>query len=168
MGGMKTLVLLFAPALFAATPTVDDARKFLDQAEKNLLTLSTEASRADWVRANFITFDTESISALADERQIAESVRLAKGATRFDSLKLPPDIARKMTLLKVGLVLAAPSNPAESAEVTQLGAGLEGLYGKGKYCRGGSAKCLDIEDITRIMANSTDAKELLDAWTGWH
>jgi len=168
MGGMKTLVLLFAPALFAATPTVDDARKFLDQAEKNLLTLSTEASRADWVRANFITFDTESISALADERQIAESVRLAKGATRFDGLKLPADMARKMTLLKVGLVLAAPSNPAESAEVTQLGAGLEGLYGKGKYCPGGSAKCMDIEDITRIMATSTDAKELLDAWTGWH
>jgi len=167
---MKWTLLLFAPACLAiaAPPTVADARKFLNDAEKKLLDLSTDAGRADWVRANFITFDTETISAQADERQIAESVRLAKAATRFDALKLPPDMARKMTLLKTGLVLAAPSDPAESAEVTQLAARLEGLYGKGKYCPGGSDKCLDIDEITRIMANSTNAKQLLEAWEGWH
>jgi peptidyl-dipeptidase A len=73
-----------------------------------------------------------------------------------------------MMLLKLGLTLAAPSDPKLSAEVTQLGAKLQGMYGKGKYCPGGDRKCLDIEDITRILANSTDASELLDAWSGWH
>jgi peptidyl-dipeptidase A len=165
---MKTLILLLAPVVFAATPTVDDARKFLDDAEKKLLALTTEASHADWLRSNFITFDSETLSALADERQIAEAVRLAKGATQFDRVKLPPDMARKMMLLKVGLTLAAPSDPAESGEVTRLGAELEGMYGKGKYCPGAGAKCLDIEDITKIMAASTNAQELLNAWKGWH
>jgi peptidyl-dipeptidase A len=45
---------------------------------------------------------------------------------------------------------------------------LEGTYGKGKWCPPGKDKCLDIEDITRVMANSRDPKELRDAWVGWH
>src|SRR5579871_2125635 len=169
MGDMKKLWLLVTvlPA-FAAPPTVQDAKKFLDEAESKLLVLSTEASHADWIRENFITFDTEALSATADERAIAEGVRLAKGATRFDRVKLPPDMARKMLLLKLGLTLAAPSDPKESAEVTQLAAKLDGEYGKGKYCPDDKKPCLDVEGVTRILANSTDAKEQLDAWTGWH
>ncbi|HWZ33694.1 MAG TPA: M2 family metallopeptidase [Bryobacteraceae bacterium] len=159
---MRWIALLMAPALFG-----QDARKFLDDAEKNLLRLSTEAAQADWIRANFITYDSEMLSAVEDERAIAEGVRLAKGATKFDRVKLPPDMARKMMLLKLGLTLAAPSNAEESAEVTRLAASLEGTYGKGKYCDE-SKKCFDVEDVTRIMANSTDQKELLEAWTGWH
>src|SRR5581483_3897256 len=116
----------------------------------------------------FITHDSEALSAVVDERQIAEGVRLAKAATKYDHVKLPPDQARKMMLLKLGLTLAAPSDPAASAEVTQLAAKLDGVYGKGKYCPDDKKPCLDIEGITRIMANSMDAKELLAAWTGWH
>jgi peptidyl-dipeptidase A len=164
---MVKLLLLLASAAFAATPTVEDARKFLDDAEKNLLVLSVESGRADWVRANFITYDSEILSAAADERAIAEGVRLAKGATRFDDVKLPADMARKMMVLKLGLVLATPADPALSEEVTRLGASLEGAYGKGKWCPAQN-ECRDIEDITRIMANSTNSKDLLNAWNGWH
>jgi peptidyl-dipeptidase A len=175
---MKTPVLLaLVPACVSlaltgcattATPTVDDAKKFLDDAEAKSLVLGVESNRADWVSANFITFDTESLSATADERSIAEGVRLAKGATRFDALKLPDDMRRKMMLLKVGLTLAAPADPKLSAEVTRIGASLEGTYGKGKWCPPGGKPCMDIEDITRVMASSTNAKEVLDAWRGWH
>ena len=165
---MTKLLWLVASAAFAATPSVDDARKFLDEAEKNLLKLSVESNHADWIRANFITYDSEIISAAADEREIAEAVRLAKGATRFDHVKLPADMARKMMLLKLGLVLAAPSDPAESEEVTRLGASLEGDLRKGQIVSARRRACMDIEGITRIMANSTNAQELLDAWNGWH
>src|SRR5438874_275018 len=167
MASMRTLVLLAAPVLFAASPTVQEAKKFLDDAETKLMALSVEASRAGWVQENFITDDTEALAALANERQISENVRLAKAATRFDRVKLPPEMARKMQLLKLGLTLATPSDPAESAEATRLAAALDGAYGKGKYCRP-DGKCLDVNDITRAMANSTDAAELLDVWRGWH
>jgi peptidyl-dipeptidase A len=171
---MKRLSLLAAPLLLASAlsaQTVQDAKKFLDDAEKKLFDLSLEASQASWIQSTYITDDTEAVAARANERMIAESVRLAKGATRFDKLQLPPDMARKMKILKIGLTLAAPSDPAESIEVTRLAASLEGTYGKGKYCpedQNGKAKpCMDIEAITRIMANSTDPVELLDAWRGW-
>ena len=164
---MRKLFLLAASVAFAAAPTVDDARKFLGDAEKNLLILNVESNRADWVRANFITYDSEILSAAADQRAIDEGVRLAKGATRFDGVKLPADMARKMMVLKLGLVLATPADPALSEEVTRLGASLEGAYGKGKWCPAQN-ECRDIEDITRIMANSTNPKDLLNAWNGWH
>jgi peptidyl-dipeptidase A len=161
------------------TATVEDAKKFLDDAEAKSLALGTEANHADWIHSNFITFDSEVLAAAADERAIAEGVRLAKGAVRFDGLKLPPDMARKMMLLKLGLTLAAPSDPALSAEVTRLGTSLEGTYGKGKWCpdnnitknsnkNAGKKDCLDVEDITRLMASGNNAAELLDAWRGWH
>ena len=99
---MKLLLFLLAPVLFAAQPTLQEARKFLDEAEPRIDKLNIEASRAGWVQENFITDDTEALAALANERAIAEAVRLAKAATRFDKLKLPPDMARKMMLLKNG------------------------------------------------------------------
>ena len=117
---MRTLSYCAAPflcvsLLFGAQPTVQDAKKFLDDADKKLFDLSLESSQASWVQSTYITDDSEAVAAKAAERAIAESVRLAKGAVRFDHVKLPPDMARKMMLLKNGLVLAAPANPAESA-----------------------------------------------------
>ena len=120
MTGMKLMVLFLPMLAFAATPTIEDARKFLAEAEDKLLVLSNEANRAGWVQENFITFDTEGIAALANQKAIDEGVRLAKESTRFDGLKLPPEMARKILMLKLGLTLATPSNPKESAEVTQL------------------------------------------------
>ena len=164
---MSAGLAVFAAGLFAAVPTVQEAKKFLDDAEKKLFVLGYEAGQASWVQSTYITDDTESIAAKASERAIAESVRLAKAATRFDGLKLPADMARKMMLLKIGLTLAAPKDPAESAEVTRLASSLEGAYGKGKYCPAAGKPCLDIEAVTRIMASSTNPAELLDAWRGW-
>src|SRR3954453_12289116 len=103
---MRWIALFIAPALFA-----QDAKKFLEDAEQKLMKLNLEASHADWIRANFITYDSEVLSAAADERAISEGVRLAKGAAKFDKTKLPPDMARKILLLKNGLVLATPANP---------------------------------------------------------
>src|SRR6478672_8347266 len=133
-------------------PTVAEAKAFLEEAESRLLALATDAGRAAWVQSTFITEDTEILAAQANERSIAASVAYAKKATRFDGLKLPADLARKMKLLKLSLITAA----------------MEGAYGKGKYCPPGKDKCLDLEDITRIMATSRDPAELLDVWRGWH
>ena len=170
--GVALMSLLTSSLAFAAQPTVADAKKFLDDAEKRLFDLSWEASQAQWIQSTYITDDSEAVAARANERFISEGVRLAKAAKQFDGLKLSADMARKMMLLKAGLVLAAPSNAAESAEVTRLASSLEGTYGKGKYCPedvGGKAKpCLDIEAVTRVLANSNDPAAQLEAWRGWH
>ena len=158
-------------------PTVEEARAFVESAEQRLLDLSTKAGRAAWVQANFITDDTERIASDLNKDLIAAAMELAKAATRFDGLTLPPELARKMKLIKLApLPLPAPSDPKLQTELAQTAAGLEAAYGKGKYCRGAAAgapadeskDCLDVGAITRIMAESRKYDELLDVWTGWH
>ncbi len=149
-------------------PTVAEAEAFIKNAEAKLLELSVTAARADWVKATYITDDTEILAAQADEHAIAAQVEFAKQATRFDGLKLPPDLARKMLILKISLVLPTPADPHQSAEITEIASRMEGTYGKGKWCPPGKDKCLDIEDLTRLMATSRDPNELRDAWAGWH
>ena len=63
-----------------ARPTPEEAVKFVEAAEKRLLALTVESSRAGWVQANFITQDTEALSALASERLITATAELAKRA----------------------------------------------------------------------------------------
>jgi peptidyl-dipeptidase A len=156
-----------AAASTPTPPTTESARKFVAEAEQNLLKLWIDASRADWVKSTFITDDTEILAALANEKSISAGVAYAKQAARFDGLSLDAETARKLKLLKLSLTVAAPADPAEAAELTRLGAAMEGMYGKGKYCPE-KDKCLDLEEITKIMATSRDAKQLLDVWAGWH
>lgn len=166
---VSALMVSCCAAAPAKPPTVPEARAFLAEVERTLLDLSTFSGRAEWIKSTYITEDTEAVAARADERTIAAAVAFAKRATRFDKLALPPDLARKMKLLKLSLTLATPADPKESAEVTGIASAMEGAYGRGKYCPGGdTSKCLDLEEITRIMATSRDANQLLDVWRGWH
>ena len=135
----------------------------------HLLALANEAGQAAWVQSNFITEDTEALAAKANERAIAAQVQYAKQAARFDNAKLPEDVRRKLLLLKLSMTLPTPSDPREAAEATRLASGLEGAYGRGKYCPGGDqSKCMSIDDVSKTMAGSRDARQLLEVWNGWH
>ena len=149
-----------------ATP--EAARAFIDDAEQKLLTLGVDAARADWVKSTYITDDTEELSAKLDERAIAATVDYAKQSTRFDGLNLDPVTARKIKLLKLSLTIATPDDPKESEELTRITSGMEGTYGKGKYCPEGPKSCKDLDTLNNIMRDSRDPKQLLDVWTGWH
>jgi len=152
-----------------AVPTVTEARAFVDAAEKRLLDLWTKAGRAEWVQQNFITDDTERIAADADQAVNAATTELAAQATRFDKLKLPEALARKLKLLKLSLDLPAPRNTAEQAELAQIATSLQSDYGKGQWCpEGQKAKCLALPDMERLMAENRDPNELLRVWRGWH
>jgi len=156
-----------SPKPGAKTATSEEARAFVDEAEARLLELSNESNRADWVKSTYITDDTEVLAAQANQRAISATVSYAKAATRFDGLRLPEDVARKLKLLKLALTLPAPSNPQDAEELTRIVAGMEGTYGKGKWCRTAN-DCLDINALERILAESRDPRELRDAWVGWH
>src|SRR5277367_6577177 len=156
-------------------PTLAEARAFIDRAQSRLLELSVQQGRADWVKSTYITDDTEILAAKADEDLIAATMQLAKESTRFSHLKMPADMARQFQLLRLSLTLAAPSNPKEAQELTQIATRMEGIYGSGKYCpASGSASsasadpCLDLDQLSDILRTSTDPVKLLDAWRGWH
>ncbi|HZN11384.1 MAG TPA: M2 family metallopeptidase [Blastocatellia bacterium] len=157
------------PAGTGGGASVTETEKFIADAQQKLLGLSIKAGRADWVKSNFITTDTETIAAAANEEYIAKVTELAEFSRRFDGLELPPDTARKLKLLKLALTLPAPSNPAEREELTKIAASMEGDYGKGKYCpEGAQGKCLSLGDLEEILASSRDPEELKRIWLGWH
>ena len=153
-----------------AAPSADEARAFLREANDTILQLSNEASQAGWVQNTYITVDTEAIAARANAAFMTAVTRFAKDASRFDNVDLPADERRQLTLLKNALTMAAPADPTEAEELAQLVASMEGIYGRGKYCEDGESgdACLDIEEITEILAKDRDPARLRDVWEGWH
>ncbi len=147
----------------------EEADKFLADAEKRLLDLNIKAGRADWVKSTFITEDTETLAAEANENLIAATTELAEQARRYENLDLSPEAKRKLKLLKLALTLPAPKDPALRGELTKIAASMEGEYGKGKYCPDGDkGKCLSLPDLEQIIGSSRNPEELKNAWVGWH
>jgi peptidyl-dipeptidase A len=149
--------------------TADEAGKFLTDSEKRLLDLAIKASQADWVKSTYVTDDTESLAAAANENLIGATTELAEQGRRFESLNLSPEAKRKLLLLKLSLTLPAPKDPTERAELTKIAASMEGDYGKGKYCPDGDkGKCYSLPELEQILATSRDPEELKRVWVGWH
>jgi len=150
--------------------TADEARAFLKEANETILRLSNEANQAGWVQNTFITVDTEAINARASEAFMTAVTNYAKQSTRFDNVELNADERRQLTVLKNAMTMAAPADQKEAAELAQLVASMEGIYGRGKFCPDGEdeAACLDIEEITQILAENRDPARLREVWEGWH
>jgi peptidyl-dipeptidase A len=151
-------------------PTPAAAKAFLDNANATTLKLGIEQSQAGWVQQTYITDDTEAIASRANQAANEAGARFAKESTTYDRVDVPADERRQLNLLKVSLVLATPSDPKESDELSKLMARLQSAYGKGKWCPDPSKPdtCKNIDDVTRIMAVPGDEKALRSAWEGWH
>jgi peptidyl-dipeptidase A len=154
----------------SATVTAKDADTFLADANQTLLRLGIEEQRASWVAENFITTDTEALSARANQLLTEAAARLAKEAVKYDHVDVSPESRRQLQLLKIALTVATPANAKESEELTRIMASLEATYGRGKWCKDASkpASCLDVNAVTNVMAASRNPAELRDAWEGWH
>jgi peptidyl-dipeptidase A len=152
------------------TPTAADAKKFIDDVNDTAFKLTLESSQAGWISETFINDDTSSLNARANQRLIDKMAQYAKDAVKFDKVDVPADIRRQLNILKVGLVMATPSDPRLGEELTKIAADLDGMYGKGKWCEDPKKpdSCLDIEKITDIMRDSRDEKKLRQVWEGWH
>jgi peptidyl-dipeptidase A len=161
-------VLLFAAgpaATQAPKPTAADAKAFVARAEAEAAAMNQVANRASWVRANFITPDTEWLEAKVNGEQKELFVRLAKEAAKYDGAAVDPVTARKLLLLKLYLSLPAPDRAGAAAEVAELTTKLDSIYSTGKFAYGG--KALTLNDAEDILAHSRDPAELKAIWEGW-
>ena len=84
-----SLFLIVIGAQAASKPTVADAEQFMNQAEARLNDIEVKAARASWVQENFITDDTEALSADGQDQLTAATTELIEQAKRFDGLQLP-------------------------------------------------------------------------------
>ncbi|MFL5446376.1 MAG: M2 family metallopeptidase [Myxococcales bacterium] len=155
-----------APASADAASDPASAKEFVSKTNDDLQRLTTRSNAAEWIKSTYITEDTERLAADANEVLLGYNAAAVKTAARWNGAKLDAETARMLYLLRTGSSLAAPADPRRRLELTTLAARLEGLYGKGKYCKGG--KCRDLEELSDVIGKSRDPKELLDTWTGWH
>ena len=154
----------------SGVPTLQEARQFIDHVNQRLEELSTNAGRAAWVQATYITDDTEMLAADYNEQLIAETTRFIHQAQRFKNLQMPPELRRQFELLDLSLTMPAPDNAKEREELTQIASKLEGSYGSGKYCpKSGpyEGKCLGQSDMEEAFATTRDPDVLKDLWVGW-
>ncbi|TQK08116.1 M2 family metallopeptidase [Herbaspirillum sp. SJZ107] len=173
---------LFAGAAFAlpavaatraaAKPTVAEAERFILDAEQRLERLGLDAQRAEWVAENFITLDTETMTAQSNEQFLTLSGEVALQARRFKDLKLPQASARKLLLMQRTLMLP---EAADRSSYARLAAGMTGAYGKAKYCppapaAAGAARpaCMPLGELEKVLATSRDPARLKEVWLGWH
>ena len=174
---MKRLASLFATtaALMAApafagndgAPGAEDASAFVRQAEAELLEKSSKAGRADWVYNNFITEDTAAISAEANA-EFTEAIvdNAVKAAGYADVAGLDKETARKLTMLRTGIVTPAPTQAGAAEQVSALTTRMQGLYGKGQGMLDG--KPISGSDIEEKMGTVRDPAQLKEMWVSWH
>ena len=104
--------------------------------------LLAENERMAWVYSNFITPDTEMLAALTNKNFTAKQVELAIDAAKYAEIQgLDDDTVRKLNILRSGLTIPAPNDAAKTAEQSEIGAKLGGMYGKGEYCSLNICRC---------------------------
>ncbi len=147
--------------------TAADAEAFVAQAEKELAAHSVLFNRAEWINLTYITEDTDALAAEFGARGTQLSVRLAKGAAKFDAVKgLSTDLRRKLNFLKQRIVLPAPEKPGAAEELNVIATRLQSQYGKGKGTLDG--KPINGSDIEEAMGKLRDAEKLKEMWISWH
>ena len=169
---------LFAAPAYSATkaasskgkPTVAEAERFVAESEKKLDQLGLDAGRAEWVAENFITLDTETLTAQANEQYLTVSGDIALKARRYNGLKVSEASARKLMLMQQSLML---ENADDRGAYARLAASMTGAYGKAKYCpaaAAGAAKpdCMPLGELEKVLATSHDPARLKEVWLGWH
>jgi len=168
LAATAVVLFAFAPAAGAqgAKPTPAQAKAFVDKAEADLAAFNQYVAKAAWVRATYITEDTQWLEAKATAEQNELTARYAREAARYDGVAVDPVTARKLKLLKLFLVSPAPDRPGAAAELATIATRLDSTFSSGKFQYGG--KTLTLNDAEDILARSRDPAELKAVWEGWH
>ena len=148
--------------------TPEGAQEFIAAAEKDLFDYTVDAARVGWVNATYITEDTDALAAQIGAVGTEKSVRYALEAAKFAKVEgLDPLVARKLDMLRNGIVLPAPTTHGAADELNALATGLASQYGKGKGALDG--KPISGSDIEAEMGelNHTPA-QYAEMWTSWH
>ena len=148
-----------------ATP--EGARAFIAEVEKDLFDLSVIGGRAQWVNATYINDDTDALAAYFGTIGTEKGVKYATQAAQYSKVQgLDPDTARKLNILRGGLVLAAPTTPGAAAELNNLTTRLQSTYGKGRATHKG--KVITGDDAEALMGDLRNPAELKEIWQSWH
>ena len=155
-----------AAAAFPMTP--QGAAEFIAAVEKDLYDFSLEASRVFWINATYINEDTDALAARYGTIGTEKAVDYALAAARYAEVPgLDPVVARKLDILRNGIVLPAPTAPGAAEELNLIATDLASQYAKGKgTLRGQPINGSDIEAEMGELDHTP--AEYAEMWTSWH
>ena len=171
-GAATTTTATPAATGVASEPPPDEtADQFIARVNAEFEAAYREQTAAQWLASTYINDDSQLVSSKANERGLAMLGRFIEQAKRFDGQQMSPATARAIQLLKLGVTLPPPKDPAHLAELTAVATKLEGMYGAGKYCKDDKdeSTCRDIGQLSDVLADpDASYEDKLDAWNGWH
>ena len=155
-----------AAADYPMTP--DGAARFVAAAEKDLFDASVDNARINWVNYTYITEDTDALVAQSNAAITEKQVDYAVEAAKYARVQgLDADVARKLGILRQGIVLPAPTTPGAADELSAITTRLSSTYGKGKGALDG--KPINGSDIEAEMGNLDHTPaEYAEMWESWH
>jgi len=167
-----SLLTIASAAMAKGKDGKETADEFVARVNAEMRADYVENTAAQWLSETYINDDSATIASKANERALIKLGEYVEQSRRFNGQTMSADSSRALQLLRLGITVPPPKNPAHLAELTQLGTRLDGAYGAGKFCpdANNSATCEDIGQIEDILADTAHKSydEQLTAWQGWH
>ncbi|MBY6013938.1 M2 family metallopeptidase [Qipengyuania gaetbuli] len=144
------------------------AAAWVAMVEKDLFDFSVEFGRVSWINSTYIMHDSDALAAKYGAVATEKSVAYANKAAEYARVAgLDPEVARKLDILRNGIVMPAPVRDGAATELNEIATSLNSQYGKGKGTLNG--KEISGSDIEAEMGNpERTPAELAEMWTSWH
>ncbi|QIG55240.1 M2 family metallopeptidase [Altererythrobacter sp. BO-6] len=148
--------------------TPEGAAAWVAMVEKDLFDFGKENAQVAWINSTYITYDSDALAAKYGAIGTEKSVAYANEAARFATVQgLDPEVARKLDILRTGIVMPAPVREGAATELNELATRLNSAYGKGKGTLNGQE--INGSDIEAEMGNlERSPAELAEMWASWH
>ena len=148
--------------------TPQDAKNWVEAVEADLNTFSKESAHVAWLNATNLNHDSNTLAAKYGAEGTLKSVAYANEAAKYARIEgLDPEIARKLNMLRNGIVMPAPTRDGAAEELSGIATKLGSSYGKGRGTLNGEE--INGSDIEAEMGNlERTPAELAEMWTSWH
>ena len=144
------------------------AAAWVDMVEKDLFDFGVEYARVAWLNSTYIVHDSDMLAAKYGAEATQKSVANANKAAEYARVAgLNPEVARKLDILRNGIVMPAPVRDGAATELSDIATRLGSAYGKGKGTLNGEE--INGSDIEAEMGNlERSPEELAEMWASWH
>ena len=148
--------------------TPQGAADWVAMVEKDMFDFSVEYARVEWINNTYIMHDSNQLAAKYGAEATEKSVTYANKAAEYAQVEgLDPDVARKLDILRNGIVMPAPVRDGAATELAAISTNLGAMYGKGRGTLNGEE--INGSDIEAEMGNlDRSPEELAEMWASWH
>ena len=155
-----------ATSAYPMTP--QGAANWVAMVEQDMFDFSVEYGRVLWLNNTYIVHDSNQLAAKYGAQATEKSVTYANEAAQYARVAgLDPEVARKLDILRNGIVMPAPVRDGAATELNEIATKLGAAYGQGTGTLNGEE--INGSDIEAEMGNlDRTPEELAEMWTSWH